>query len=325
MRSSRRGPWLPLLLAIAGLLLLVFYETGLLAPVEGGLHVVLDPLQRGFSSVVRAVGGSFRSVREARELRGRVLELQQQVESLTVENVRLREYEAEVQQLRALLNFSSEYPVQTLLGADVVSRDACETYPCAEVVGSDPNPYLRYVTINVGHQQGVDVGMPVVSGGAALVGRVSQVGPRTSKVQLLIDVESHVAVLIQRTRASGLVRGSPDGSLVLDYVPQDEEVVVDDIVLTSGLGGTLPKGLVIGQVMEVSKAEYEMFQPILVRPALDLSRLETVLVITSFEPIPIGEELIEEAGENLPGVTPETGEAQPGEQSTPAPTATGED
>jgi len=290
--SIRRGgerSWLPLVLLILGLLLLVFHESGLLAPIETGAHYILDPLQRATSGVFDSTGGLFRTVRETRELRAEVESLRAQVEALKVENVRLREYEAEAQQLRALLNFASEYPISTHLGAEVVSRDACDSYPCGDVVGVEPNPYLRYVTINVGAQQGADVGMSVVSGGAGLVGRITEVGPRTAKVQLLSDPESSVAALLQTTRATGLVVGQPDGSLQMRYIPQEEEVATGDIVLTSGLGGLMPKGLVIGQVTEVQQREYETFQTATVRPAVDFTRLELALVITGFEQIPLGE------------------------------------
>jgi rod shape-determining protein MreC len=248
-------------------------------------------LQRLTSGLFDFSGDLFQSVREVRELRAQVEALQAQVDALTVENIRLREYEAEVQQLRNMLNFVSEYPVSAPLGADVVSRQACETFPCGEVIGTDPNPYLRYITINVGASQGIEQGMPVVTGGAALVGRVVQVRPRTAQVQLLNDVDSAVSALLQRTRSTGLILGQPDGTLRMDYVPQDEDVQEGDIVLTSGLGGVMPKGLVIGQVAQVEDVQYELFQPIVVRPAVDFSRVELVLVITGFEQIPLDEPL----------------------------------
>jgi len=294
MRESSRHPWLPLLLLVLGLLLLVFHESGYLTPVESVLHYVLDPLQRLFSSVVETTGGLFETVREVRELRVEVEELQAQVDALTVENVRLREYEAGVEQYRALLNFASEYPISAYLGADVIGREACDTFPCGEVVGTEPNPYLRYVTINVGARQEVEVGMPVVSSGAGLVGRVAQVGPRTAKVQLLTDPDSAVAALLQTSRVTGLVVGQPDGVLRMEYIPQEESINVGEIVLTSGLGGFVPKGLVVGQITEVQQVDYALFQTAIVRPVVDFSRLELVLVITAFEQIPLEESLPEE-------------------------------
>lgn len=289
MRESPRRPWLPLVLFLLGLLLLVLHESGHLTPVENALHYVLDPLQRALSRLVEVTGGLFQTVREVRELRTQVEELQAQVDALTVENVRLREYEAEVEQYRDLLDFVRGYPILASLGADVIGREACDAFPCGEVVGTESNPYLRYITISVGAQQGVEVGMPVVSGGPRLVGRVAQVGPRTAKVQLLTDPDSAIAALLQTSRVTGRVVGQPDGTLRMEWIPHEEEVSVHDIVLTSGLGGFMPKGLVIGQVTEVEQMDHALFQAAIVRPALDFSRLELVLVITSFEQIPLEE------------------------------------
>jgi rod shape-determining protein MreC len=289
IRRLGERSWLPLVLLILSLLLLVFHESGLLAPVENAAHYALDPLQRLFSNAFEGTGGVFRTVQDARELREEADDLRAQVDALQVENVRLREYEAESQQLRALLQFVSEYPISAYFGAEVVSRAGSETYPSGEMVGLEPNPYLRYVTINVGAQQGAEVGMAVVSGGAGLVGRVAEVGPRTSKVRLITDPDSVIAALLQTTRGTGLVAGQPDGTLQMVYIPQEEVVSVGDIVLTSGLGGLLPKGLVIGQVIEVEQREYETFQTATVRPAVDLSRLELALVITDFEQVPLEE------------------------------------
>ncbi|MEA3375230.1 MAG: rod shape-determining protein MreC [Chloroflexota bacterium] len=289
IRRTGERSWLPLVLLILGLLLLVLHESGLLAPVERATHYVLDPLQRLSSNVLGGAGGVFRTMRETRELRAEVEGLQVQVDALRVENVRLREYEAEAQELRGLLNFVSEYPISAHLGAEVITRDACETYPCGDIVGVETNPYLRYITINVGAQQGADVGMSVVSGGAGLVGRIMEVGPRTAKVQLLSDPDSAVAGLLQTTRATGLVVGQADGTLQMQYIPQEAEVSVGDIVLSSGLGGLMPKGLVIGQVTEVQRREYETFQTATVRPAVDFTRLELALVVTDFKQIPVEE------------------------------------
>jgi len=286
--TVRRGAWrswLPLLLIILAVLLLALHETGVLAPVENALQVVVVPLQRGSTAFVREVGNLFWAVREARELRAQVDELQSQVDALSVENVRLREFEAETVQLRAMLNFAAENPTWAFIGADVTERHGYIDAPGGEVVGQEPNPYLRYFSLNAGLQEGVAVGMPVVTGGAVMVGRVAETGLHTSKVQLLSDAASGVAALLQQSRATGLVVGQPDGSLRMIYIPQEDEVQPGDIVLTSGLRGYLPRGLVIGQVTQVQRQDFALFQEAVVRPAVDYRRVEMAMVITSFQPL----------------------------------------
>jgi len=284
----RRGTWrswLPLTFLILSILFLALHETRILAPVERGLQVVLAPLQRAATALVRNIGDLSQTVRQVRELRARVAELEEQVNALTIENVRLREYEAEVVQLRGLLGFVEANPTWAFLGADVVGRSACINAPCGDVVGQEPNPYLRYITINVGQADGVAVGMPVVTGGAVLVGRVAETGLHTSKVQLITDPGSNVAAILQRSRATGLVVGQPDGSLRMIYIPQEDTVQVGDVVLTSGLGGAFPRGLVLGQVSQVVKQDFALFQEAVIHPAVDYRRVELTLVITLFQPL----------------------------------------
>ncbi len=275
---------------ILSILFLALHETRVLAPLERGLQVVLAPLQRATVTLVRNIGDLSQTVRQVRELRARVAELEEQVNALTIENVRLREYEAEAVQLRGLLGFVEANPTWAFLGADVVGRSACVSVPCADVVGQEPNPYLRYVIINAGQAEGVTVGMPVITGGAVLVGRVAETGLHTSKVQLITDPGSSVAAILQQSRATGLLVGQPDGSLRMVYIPQEDSVQVGDVVLTSGLGGTLPRGLVLGQVVEVVKQDFALFQEAVINPAVDYRRVELTLVITSFQPL-VQEEL----------------------------------
>lgn len=285
MRRRTWRSWLPLTFLILSILFLALHETRILAPVEQGLQVVLAPLQRATTTLVRNIGDLSQTVREVRELRARVAELEEQVNTLTIENVRLREYEAEVVQLRGLLGFVQANPTWAFLGADVVGRSACINAPCGEVVGQEPNPYLRTLTINVGQADGVAVGMPVVTGGAVLVGRVVETGLHTSKVQLVTDTGHSVAAILQQSRATGLVVGQADGSLRMLYIPQEDTVQVGDIVLTSGLGGAFPRGLVLGQVIQVVKQDFALFQEAIINPAVDYRRVELTLVIKSFQPL----------------------------------------
>ncbi len=285
MKRGTYRSWLPLVLLILTIIFLALHETRVLTPVENALQVIVAPLQRGASTLVKNAGDLFQTVREVRELRAEVEELQAQVDALTIENVSLREHEAAEIQLRELLNFAAENPTYSVIGGDVVGRSACLNAPCGEVVGQDANPYLRTLSINAGSEEGVAIGMPVVTRGAVLIGRIAEVGLHTSKVQLLDDPSSSVAALFQQSRATGLIQGQPDGTLRMIYIPQDDQIEVGEIVLTSGLGGFLPPDLVIGQVTEVIRQDFALFQEAVVRPAVDYRQTEMVLVISNFEPL----------------------------------------
>ncbi len=281
-RPSGTRNWTLLLLLALMMLVLALHEVGQLGPLEDVLSLVLGPVQRTLSGLVRSVGDLFQSAREVRDLQAEVDELRASVENLTAENVRLREFEAENAQLRALLNFADVNPSLRFAGGDVIGRGSDDT---ASVIGYDPSPFFSYLIINRGENDGIEVGMPVVTLGAVLVGRVAEVYPRSAKVQLLIDPSSRVNGVIQSSRAKGLVAGQPDGTLRMEQIPQSERLNEGDLVLTSGLGGNLPKALVIGQVTQIQARDIDLTKQALLRPAVDYSRLEIVLVITDFDPI----------------------------------------
>jgi rod shape-determining protein MreC len=269
LNRPRSRSWIFFVLTLVAVLALVLHEAGQLQPVEDLAQLVIAPVQRSFDGLVNSTGDLFGMFREVRELRAENRDLQDENNRLRSENIRLKDLEAENITLRDLLKFSRNTPDYVTLAADVIGRD--------------PSPYLSSITINVGDNRGLKPGMPVITGGSALVGRIKEVNPRTSKVQLLQDVNSAVNALIQSSRANGLVKGQPDGSLLMDYVPLEEKVATDDVVLTSGLGGDLPRSLVIGQVTDVTKRDIDLFQSAALHPAADLNRLEVVLVILSFE------------------------------------------
>ena len=152
------------------------------------------------------------------------------------------------------------------------------------VIGQDPSNLQRYVTLDVGQEEGIARNMPVVTD-RGLVGRVSEVGKGWSKVLLIIDGSSLISALAQSTRASGLVQGRADGSLTMRDIPQADTVSVGDTVFTSGLGGNFPRQILIGQISEVQREDYDLYQMAAVQPTVDFDHLEVVLVITDFEPV----------------------------------------
>ena len=275
------GPWLAWVLLILALILIVLSESGSLGPLENILSYVVAPVERGVSGVVDQLGGLTRTARDARDLQERVDTLQRANESLVQENFRLREYQAENEELRRQLNYRQENPTLGLLGADVVEQ-GCSVFPCGDVVGQDVNPYLRFLIINIGTRDGVAVGMPVVTGGSAMVGRIARTSPNLSYVQLINDPASRVSAMLQQSRITGILEGSDEGVLTLTNILPDEQVEEGETVISSSIGGLLPRGLILGQVESVSYLESDLFQQASVRAAVDFRRLEMVLVITDF-------------------------------------------
>ncbi len=256
-----------ILLLLAGMLL---RPSGHLQPVENVVFTVLAPLQYGLHWMGTQVSDRLQVIRELGSLEARNRELQATVDSLMIENVRLREAEIESANLREQLHFKLSNPTYELLAA--------------EVIGYDPSNLLHYIVIDRGSQDGIASGMPVVTA-RGLVGKIASVYPHSARVMLLTDPSSSVSALIQSSRASGVVQGSGRLGLTMRYIEQNEQVEVGDIVLSSGLGGNLPKRLVIGKVTSITREQVEMFQEVHVQSAVQFDRLEMVLVIQGFVPV----------------------------------------
>jgi rod shape-determining protein MreC len=197
------------------------------------------------------------------------------VDTLTIDNLRLKEVEAENARLRELLRFAQINPLSDYRGGQVIAR----------VISRGPSNYLSSLTIDLGSEHGIKAGMPVVTE-RGLVGRVYKVGPTSSIILPLTDPSSGVPAMVKRSssRAVGVVNGNAGMQPVLEFIAQDADVSLGDEIITSGLGGNFPKGITIGQVLEVNKQDFDMYQEAVIRPTVNFDQLEFVLVITNFQP-----------------------------------------
>jgi len=148
----------------------------------------------------------------------------------------------------------------------------------AQVIGLDPTGWFKSIIIDKGKNAGLSLNMPVVNS-YGVVGRTVSVSPNYSKVLLIIDQNSAVDCLIQRSRERGMIKGLSTEICRLDYVTKPGDVVVGDNIITSGLGGVFPKGIPLGQVISVKEISGELFKEIEARPTVDFSKLEEILVI----------------------------------------------
>ena len=198
-----------------------------------------------------------------RGVRAENRELKKQIEQMRLEQVRLSEDAGQAHRLQELLAFKEQ----------VIAK----TVP-AQVIGSSGSDLSRSIYIDKGSNDGVATDMAVITAGG-IVGKVLRVYPSTSLVLMINDQTSGVGAMLEKTRLQGVLRGTPDGEVILERVMSDEQVAPGDVLLSSGGDQIFPKGLPVGTVTKVNPG-HEMFLKIEVKPAADLSRLEEVLVVT---------------------------------------------
>jgi rod shape-determining protein MreC len=231
---------------------------------------VIAPVQTGVSRVGQTITGVTSGWSEVGQLREENASLRKTVEELVQETVNLRAAELENRELREQLKYSRENPTQALVPA--------------EVIGLDSSVLVGYAVINRGSQASVQEGMTVQST-AGLVGRVVSLTDTTSRVLLINHPASSVNAVIQGTPgATGQVLGQPDGRMIMRYIPQAETVKINDVVVTSGLGGAFPRNVPIGRIVGIETRDVEMFQRAVIEPFVNFRKLSHVLVATGFIP-----------------------------------------
>lgn len=297
-----------LILIVIVILGIVLRFTGNLGLVEDASFGVFAPVQGILIDATNGVTNLFGGFQSVNELRAQVKQLQEQLNKSTLDSVRVKELESENAELRAQLEYKQENPDYLLSGATVLEENENR----ARVLGQDPSALVNFIIIDQGREENVAAGMPVITP-AGLVGRVSEVGAHWARVRLLSDTSSSVNAVVQSTRATGIIQGQGQGSnlLTMRFLPLGDSVKEGDVILTSGISGAFPKRIVIGQVVEVNQRDTDLFTEALVRPSVDLQRLEYVLVMKKFTPTDI---TTEATPTPTPTVTPT--------RRAPAPTAT---
>lgn len=216
-------------------------------------HLLTSPI-RGVSKL-----GQVSSVDPAQ-----VQELEEQNTALRRAVEELEEYKQEALRLQGLLEIKSSYQLKS---------------QAARVIGSSQDSWSRTITIDKGSAEGLALSMPVMNS-YGLIGQIEKIAAHSATVRLISDENSGVSAMVQSSRAEGIVRGSADGSLRLDYVLVDAQVKKGDVIVTSGMGGVYPKGLPIGEVVSVQKDAASLHYSIRVKPPKAAMSYEEVLVIT---------------------------------------------
>jgi rod shape-determining protein MreC len=226
----------------------------------------VTPLEKALVWVQTSTGNIWHNYFYLRGVRAENRSLKQQIERMSLEQVRMSQDADQARRLQALLAFKEQFISQTM---------------AAQVIGSSGSESSRSVYIDKGEHDGIKPDMAVITADG-IVGKVLRVYRSTSQVLLIDDQTSGVGAILDKTRVQGIVRGTPSGEVELEKVMSDETVPAGEQVLTSGGDGIFPKGLMVGRVTKVSPGS-ELFLKIHVHPAANLSRLEEVLVVTKID------------------------------------------
>jgi rod shape-determining protein MreC len=257
-------------LASAGIVALAI--SGYLTPV---IRLLTDPLVAAQTWIAQR----YIAFQEFTTAPSDLARLRQQITELEAENSRLQFQVIELQQqvqeaaiLSTLVDYARSRSENRSIGA--------------AVIGFDTSPFLRYVLINRGSDDGLRRGMPVVTN-QGLVGQIAAVTANAARVQLITDPFSNINVRLQQADVEAVLVGMVTGEVELQMVPQSANMQTGELIVTSGLGGNYPPNLVIGQVTSVRRRDFDLFQTAAVQPAVDFSELEIVLVIINFQPIDV--------------------------------------
>lgn len=247
---------------------------GLTRPLEDIALIPVAFITNFFNDVSQDMTVRSSDTDDIEELKRRNAELERALARIESEVIQLREIASDYERLTALLDYTTATESQTFVTADVI--------------GVDQQSNVRSIILNRGTRDGISVGMPVVTE-KGLVGRILDVSANISRVQLVSDENSAVSGRLQSSRAEGSIRGRGllTGNLRMEFIPIDTDVIEGDLVVTSGLGGNFPPDIVIGQVSSSRNFEFELYQEAEVLSLIDFTKLEFVLVVTSFEPADI--------------------------------------
>jgi len=256
-----------LVLSFLLMTLQVRHETAVVTFTRQTLLFVVSPFIKVTAATIQGVTGVWRDYVDLRAVREENRRLQFEATTMKRRLEQLQNQAMETQRLERLLAMRQASQAEFLT---------------ARVVGKDATNWFKTVLLDRGSLEGIRRNQPALAPDG-LVGRVVEVTLTSAKVQLLTDPVSAVGGLIQRTRVTGIVSGNLGAGARVSYLPLMADVAVGDEVVTSGMGGVFPKGILIGRITSVERNSGALFQEATLQPAVDLSRLEEIFILTNLD------------------------------------------
>jgi rod shape-determining protein MreC len=240
-------------------------NSGFLDNFKGFFYSISQPIQKPLWQSGQGISNFFQGFFQGNKIKEENEKLKADYENLLSQNIAIDELKKENEFLRKALELGLNEEFKLIL-AEVISKD----------ISQDS------ILINKGLKDGLSQGMTVITEQKVLLGKVSEVSDKFSRVILISNSDSFFPVTIQAAQATGIIKGRGNGQLALEEIPQNKEIKEDDIVLTTSLGGNFPKGLLVGKIKNVRTSDTEPFQKAEIYSFLNIEDVKTVFAVTSF-------------------------------------------
>ena len=269
MERDRKGGIVGIIITIIILIMLVIFSnvnSEKITSIENVASTIVMPIENGLTYLKNKINNNDKFFQNVNELKTENESLKQKNSELEQSLRELENIKTQNETLKEYVNLKDKYTEYTTIPGYVINKNTSN--------------YSNIIVINIGKNDGVDVGMPVIAD-AGLVGHIISVTDTTAKVQTLLDTSSAVSSVVGTARDSVIIKGNLENSNMLKgtYIPTSAALLEGDKVETSGLGGIYPKGITIGTVKQIIETKNLTNRYILVEPAVNFDKLETVLVI----------------------------------------------
>jgi rod shape-determining protein MreC len=229
---------------------------------------LLFPAQKVFYQTSKRITDYTRAVFSFNDILKENFVLKEQVDKLQVDLSKLSEIKRENEALRESLKLAP--------------KDEFD-FVFANVIGYDPVNFGQYLFVDRGSSAGISNGQAVITTEGIVVGKIFEVQDNTAKAQLLSDSNCSINVISQETRSTGILKGTGADNLIIEMIPQDSAITAGENIITSGLGGVLPKGFLVGVVERVISSDVDAYKSARVKPLADIYELSAVLIIKGFK------------------------------------------
>jgi len=259
-------------LLVVSALLIFLNSFGYLNRVKNTMLYTMVPAQKIFQIYSNSASDFFYMIENISKFKNKNAALKKENLKLTYEISKLKEVERENKILKRQLGFSDEMCLDGL----------CLDWQMGKVIGRDPNNYGKHIIVDLGAKDGIKENQAVTVSGGILIGKVVEVFDNSAKIMLITSSDSSVNSIAQTTRANGVVKGKYATGVKLEMINQNEELIIGDLVITSGLESGMPKGLIIGKISNIEESANKIFKQADLDLFVNFNRIEEVFVVKNY-------------------------------------------